>query len=156
MVRLHPARLFFIILRHRSPTGRGGGLRNRTVEVRILPVVFHIWGDSSTGRASGLHPEDVGFNSRSLHCGRGVTSNTGGCEPPVAGASPAGHPTGCSSMDERRTRDAEDAGSSPAGLILDSCVGSSMAEHLRAMQEMRVRLPPGAFVDDVSHCISAR
>ena len=78
--------------------GRGGGLRNRSVQVRILPVALALmasWhhgikastretdgavavclrlgGDSSTGRAFGLQPEDDGFNSISLHCDRGVT-----------------------------------------------------------------------------------
>ena len=51
--------------------GRGSGLRNRSVQVRILPVVF--WGDSSIGRAFGLQPRDDGFESLSLHCDRGVT-----------------------------------------------------------------------------------
>ena len=51
--------------------GRGSGFRNRPVQVRILPVA--LWGDSSNGRAFGLHPEDDGFNSLSLHCDRGVT-----------------------------------------------------------------------------------
>ncbi len=51
--------------------GRGSGLRNRSVQVRILPVVF--WGDSSIGRAFDLQPRDDGFDSLSLHCDRGVT-----------------------------------------------------------------------------------
>ena len=38
---------------HRSPTGRGSGLRNRSVQVRILPVVFR-WDGSSNWESACL------------------------------------------------------------------------------------------------------
>ena len=96
--------------------GRGSGFRHRSVQVRVLPVAS-AGALSCVPQAWQLERSRVDpgeFESLSLHCDRGVTSTWEVVALPMRVGIPPVTPQAVAQSEERRVRDAEAAGSTPA------------------------------------------